>query len=314
MRSSFAGVKSIDTTKEGFILIAVETARSGRRLLYLEQLLGEPSMTPARKFVVAIVACLALCSTCSSAQAWYFFTVSGPGNTPIALVAQQIIPAPFNGAPAAFGKDYIYRVKNIGAANIDGFSIFTGPAGGVLPQTYTGTPPATNPGFLQGFGVIGNASVPFLTGEGNTFSPVAWRFDEYDNRAAGPVTRYVTHWVAPAGFALPPNRWTEFDLFSTNPPVTGGGAVDIDGPGSIGVDIDGQTADPGNSSFYASFTYNQQVTVDSSPDTSNAFPGSEQFGDGSVLVPEPSSMALLAVGGLLVTLRRFRNRTSQPAR
>jgi hypothetical protein len=259
-----------------------------------------------KRFGLALAATLILTAFQATAHAWNFFIVTGPGGVPIAQVAQQIVPSAFNGAPG-LGLDYIYRVKNIGPLAIDGFSIFTGPAGPVLPLTYTGIPPATNPGFLKPFGAIGNASVPFLTGEGNTFSPVAWRFDEYDDRAAGPVTRYVTHWVSPIAVPLPPGFWTEFDLFSTNPPVLGGGAVDIDGPGAIGVDIEGQTADPGNSSFYAMMTYTQQVSPNDNPDMSDPFPGSTQLGPGTPL-PEPSSLALLVLGGFIAGLVRVRHR------
>jgi hypothetical protein len=263
-------------------------------------------MKPAGKVIVAILTSLALSFTAATADAWFVFNVSGPGGNPVAQVAQQIVPAQFNGAPAAFGYDYIYRVRNIGNIAIDGFSIFTGPAG-LVPLTYSGTPPATNPGFLQGFGPIGNVFVPYLTGEGNTFSPVAWRFDEYDNRAAGPITHYVTHWVAPVAAPLPPGKWTEFDLFSTNSPVAGGGAVDIDGPGAIGIDLSGVASDPANSIFYATLTYNQQVTVSTTPDFTEPFAVSDQLGPGTPL-PEPGSMALLVLGGLSVGLARFRRR------
>ena len=142
--------------------------------------------------LVTLLGLLIVNTPCDVRAAWYLFTVKGPGNTPVAQVAEQIVPAQFNvNGGAALGLDYIYRVRNVGAQAIQGFSIYTGPAGGALPLTFTGTPPATNPGFLKQFGPIGNASVPFLTGEGNTFSTVPWRFDEYDNRA--PV-RYRGTW------------------------------------------------------------------------------------------------------------------------
>ena len=244
--------------------------------------------------------------------AWYLFTVSGPGNTPVAQVAEQIVPAQFNvNGGAALGLDYIYRVRNIGAKAIQGFSVYTGPGGAAMLLTYTGTPPATNPGFLQPFGPIGNASVPFLTGEGNTFSPVAWRFDEFDNRA--PVSRYVTHWVAPAATPLTPGFWTEFDLFSGNPPVAGGGVVDpIGGPGDLGIDlVGGALVDPANEIFNASSAFDQQVQVQNNPDLSDPYIGTPQFGPGNQLVPEPSSVMLLASGVLVIgCIRSYRHRTS----
>jgi hypothetical protein len=235
------------------------------------------------------------------------FTVRGPGNTPVAQVAEQIVPAQFNvNGGAALGLDYIYRVRNVSAQAIQGFSVYIGPAAGVLPLTYTGVPPATNPGFLQPFGPIGNASVPFLTGEGNTFSNVPWRFDEFDNRAPGPVSRYVAHWVAPLAAPLPPGFWTEFDLFSSNPPVAGGGAVDpIGGPGDLGIDlVGGAPGDPANMIFNASARFDQQVQVQNNPDLSDPFIGTPQLGPGNPIVPEPASVLLLLTGISLVALKR----------
>jgi hypothetical protein len=241
------------------------------------------------------------------AQAWIYFTVTGPGGTPIARVAQQIVAAPLNGAPAALGLDYIYRVLNIGPKAIKGFSVRTGakPVGGVV-RTFNPAPFGF--GFITNFGAMGNANVPFLTGEGNTFSPGPWQFKELDNRPAA-ITGYVAHWAAlPLGTpVLPPNRWTEFDLFSSNPPVVGGGAVDLPGPGALGFDLeDGVAPDLENFVFDASFTYDMQVPVDNSRDMSDAFPGMDAAGPGGSL-PEPTSMLLCATGlALAMSGRRGR--------
>ena len=134
--------------------------------------------------------------------------------------------------------------------------------------------------------------MPFLTGEGNTFSNVPWRFDEYDNRAPGPVSRYVAHWVAPLAAPLPPGFWTEFDLFSSNPPVAGGGAVDpIGGPGDLGIDcVGGAPFDPANMIFNAASSFDQQVQIQNNPDLSDPFIGTPQLGPGNPIVPEPASV------------------------
>ena len=79
----------------------------------------------ARKWLVALVTLLSLSSLIEPSDvraAWYLFTVSGPDNTPVAQVAEQIVPAQFNvNGGAALGLDYIYRVRNIGAKAIQDF-------------------------------------------------------------------------------------------------------------------------------------------------------------------------------------------------
>ena len=103
--------------------------------------------------LVTLLGLLIVNTPCDVHAAWYLFTVKGPGNTPVAQVAEQIVPAQFNvNGGAALGLDYIYRVRNVSAQAIQGFSVYTGPAGGALLLTYTGTPAVTNPCFLQQFG------------------------------------------------------------------------------------------------------------------------------------------------------------------
>jgi len=251
---------------------------------------------------------------CSQAHAYNYFYVTNGVGTRVALVAEQIVPAPFAGLPPSYGLDYQYNVLNISATGlaIDGFSVFTGiPPGGplrvsVIPALTAGG------GFLATFGAMGNAFVPFLTAEGNAVSPVPWRFDEYDNRF--PITGYAAHWVAPLAAPLPFNRWTRFDLFSANPPVLGGGAVDVDGPGGLGISfVGGPADDPGTFTFDFTSLFDQQVSQcgtiagnpdnacqslsDTNPFAAAGFPDAQQFGPGTITaVPEPGLFALMLSG------------------
>jgi hypothetical protein len=72
---------------------------------------------------------------CSQAHAYNYFYVTDGVGARVALVAQQIVPAPFAGLPSSYGLDYQYNVLNISGTGlaIDGFSVFTGiPPGGPL--------------------------------------------------------------------------------------------------------------------------------------------------------------------------------------
>ena len=99
--------------------------------------------------------------------------------------------------------------------------------------------------------------------------------------------------------------WTEFDLFSSNPPVAGGGAVDpIGGPGDLGIDcVGGAPFDPANMIFNAASSFDQQVQIQNNPDLSDPFIGTPQLGPGNPIVPEPASVLLLLTGISLVALK-----------
>ncbi len=138
--------------------------------------------------------------------------------------------------------------------------------------------------------------IPFLTAAS---SAVNWGFEEFDDRAPGPLLTYVVRWYQQAGTpVIPQGFYTRFDLFSPNPPVAGGGAVDL-GPGSsIGFD-DGS----GNISMIASPTVTESASQDTS--TPAGFAGMT-----FASVPEPSSVVLVGMGmiGLVGSALRSRHR------
>jgi hypothetical protein len=181
----------------------------------------------------------------SSAPAYYYFYVNDGGANHVALVAEQIVPA------VGGGLDYQYNVLNVSPLaggvhpDIDGFSIMIGPQGGVAQQV-SFIPPALNPGFGSAVNPVpaglGGGNVPFLTAEGNTYSPVPWQFVEKDDRA-GANSAYDIRWSATGGQPLPYFHYTRFDLFSPNGPVPGTGAVDpFSGSAIIDIDLDNSTS------------------------------------------------------------------------
>ena len=221
---------------------------------------------------------------------WTYFFVTNAGGTKIAEVAEQIF---YTGVPA-LGYDYEYRVANITPTQVPifGFQVFVGNQAGLAPQALFPTGPI--PGYLGyslNFGPIPNASSTFLTGEGQTYTPISWGFSELLN--AGP-TGYQLIW-ATAALPLPYFRWTEFDLFSPNPPVSGGGAVDpFAGPGGLGVDL------TGTGSFTDSPFPGPTVPINTSQDLSDPYAGMGFTPLGPALVPEPSSLVLLVSGSILI--------------
>jgi hypothetical protein len=242
-----------------------------------------------KPILLAFVLAIAIPATKPAHASWSYFYVTNANGTKIAEVAEQIFPASLEGFPASYGLDYEYRVLNITPNHtaIDGFQVFVGNQAGLVQQQNFVNPPHYPLGYGAQFGPLGNGSVPFLTAEGNTYSPVPWRFQEFDQRP-GVITGYDITWSFTGGQPLPWNRWTQFDLFSPNGPVPGGGAVDpLAGPGSIGVEL------AGNSSFNSS-QFTGTVPVSTTVDGSNPFPGSTAYGPAAV--PEPSSLILIGSG------------------
>ena len=261
----------------------------------------------------------------SSAHAYFYFFVTN-GATKVGLVAEHIVPS-------ALGLDYQYNLLNISPTNfsIKGFSVSVGtpPAGLVaLPRQVSVIPPQVNLGaYLKN--PLPAPGVPFLNAEGNAFSPVPWQFDEYDNRAPGPLSKYVIHWSATGGQPLPVRRWTRFDLFSNNNPVPGGGAVDppaFTGPGDLGLDfVDPNGIDEGSTftadEFTSDFTSSAFEAGDTADDPGdpndviqdndnpNPFVAlSQDFADASEdAVPEPAAMAVVAGSLMLMHCRRPRS-------
>jgi hypothetical protein len=274
----------------------------------------------------ALFACAAtLAMGGSSAHAYFYYNVFAPGNVKVGVVAEQIVPSPL-------GLDYQYNLLNVSPTllAIKGFSVSVGtpPAGLVgLAQQVNVIPPQVNPGAFLTNPLVG---VPFLNAEGNAFSPVPWQFQEFDNRAPGPLSKYVIHWSATGGQPLPFKRWTRFDLFSPFGPVAGGGAVDppdFSGPGDLGLDFvdpngidegstfvaDEDTTDFSNSAFEAGDITDDPGDpndVAQDPDAPNPF-AADGFTDVSEeFQPEPASLALLASGLFLMQCRRLDHASS----
>lgn len=186
---------------------------------------------------------LALSFGNAKSYGFYYFYVNDGGGAHIGLVAEQIIGA------GGGNLDYQFYVLNVSGGahpNIDGFTVKTGPQGG-LAQQVSFTPPALNPGYGSNVNPVpaglGGGTVPFLATEGNTFSPVPWAFTESDNRGGGgaaAITGYKIRWNATGNQPLPYFRWTRFDLVSPNGPIAGSGAVDPPAtPSFFDMDIDG---------------------------------------------------------------------------
>ncbi|MBV9851885.1 MAG: PEP-CTERM sorting domain-containing protein [Armatimonadetes bacterium] len=252
------------------------------------------------------------------ARAWVYYYVPGVVGT-VGLVAEQIVPAATQGLPAAYGYDYEYELLNVGTAPISGFALFTGGAA-VEPLQFSQVNLPHNPaGWGLQFGPVGNGIVPFLTAEGNIYSPGPWRFNEYDNR--NPLTGYTAYWTsfptAPPA-PLPVGFWTRFDLFSTNGPVSGSGIVDPFASGDIGINVaGGAPSDPTTDTFDYTAAFNQAVTPCGDPSNpcqdptmafSTMYPNSQPdgpttpFGSGgfATAVPEPTPLALLGSTSLLL--------------
>lgn len=273
------------------------------------------SMFGKRK-ALAVASIVIALSVCNRAQAYYYFYVTDGAANKLALVAEQIVP----GAVL----DYQYYVLNItpSHANVDAFSIFTGPAlGAVVPQVNI-TPPPLFPGFGTTFPLAGGATVPFLTAEGNTLSPVAWNFDEQDNRVgAAQPTSYKIKWTATGGQPLPWFHFTRFDLFSTRPPIAGGGAVDPLGPDFLDVTISGNDFNaPFTSVLVAGTDPTDHFHNDLSDFSSDPNPF-DQFNDvySNVVaagpLPEPGSilLGLIGMSGAWLLRRRMAGQRTQPA-
>jgi hypothetical protein len=265
------------------------------------------SRCTVRPFLLALVLVgTSFATTPAHAGDWTIFYVTNAANTKIAEVAEQIFPATLAGFPAAYGYDYEYRVLNItpNQAAINGFQVFVGNQLGLIVQdNFVNPPHVPPPGYGAQFGPLGNPFVPFLTAEGNTFSPVPWRFTEADQRP-GVLTGYQITWTFTGGKPLPFNRWTEFDLFSPNSPVSGGGAVDpFAGPGGIGVELAGDTS-------FTTSPFNADVPVSASIDTSDPFStsggsygsaGGYAGGESFSSVPEPSSLVMIVTGVMVLS-------------
>jgi hypothetical protein len=237
---------------------------------------------------------------------WSYFYVTGANGAKLAEVAEQIFAT---GTP--LGYDYEFRVLDLGPNQtpMQGFEVYAGNVGDAPIQTaFTNPTLIPPPGYGTVFGSVGNPTVPILTAESNTFSPVPWDFAEYDQRPNA-ITGYGVLWTTFA-HAVPYGRWTEFDLYSTSGPVTGGGAVGpFAGPGGIGVVFLGGV-------YSANLT--ASVPISSSQDTANPFPGFSAYS-----VPEPGSVVLLASGAVILgcwlrrssrSIHRAAARTREPAR
>lgn len=217
---------------------------------------------------------------------WSIFYVTDSTGAKIAEVAEQI----FSTGNPTLGYDYEFRVANITPSRVPiyGFQLYTGDQTGLAPHGLFPIGPVPGyVGYSLDFGAIPNATSTFLVGEGQTFTPIPWGFTEFLN--AGP-TGYRLTW-ATSFLPLPYHYFTQFDLFSPNPPVSGGGAVDpFTGPGGLGVDLTGNgTFD--NTDFTA------PVPISSSQDTSDPYGGS--FTSYATL-PEPGSLVLLAIGAAAI--------------
>jgi hypothetical protein len=259
-------------------------------------------------FMLVLTATTSLASR-PACGGWSIFYVTNSSGTKVAEVAEQIFPTSLRGTlPASYGLDYEFRVLNISPthAAIDAFQVFVGSQAGLNTQVnFVNYPHIPPPGYGAQFGALGNPFVPFLTAEGNTFSPVPWRFTEKDQRP-GALTGYQITWTFTNGQPLPYNRWTEFDLFSPNGPVSGGGAVDpFAGPGGLGIDLAG-------SSSFDTIMFPSSVPISSSIDTSDPYSSSGgplapngDYMSGGFSVPEPHSLVMLGTGTMLLALARW---------
>ncbi len=241
------------------------------------------SYSPLQRFWISLVIVSTGFATTPAHGGWSYIYVTNASGTKVAEVAEQIFST---GTP--LGYDYEYRVLNLSPseAPIMGFLGYVGnQAGAVIQTSFTNPPLIPPPSYGTVFGSVGNPTVPFLTAEANTYSPVGWNFTEYDQRPSA-VTGYGVLWTTLVQ-PLPYDRWTEFDLYSTNGPVKGGGAVGpFAGPGGIGVDIFGGL-------YLTNFT--ASVPISSSQDMANPFPGYSAYS-----VPEPGSVVLLASGAMIL--------------
>jgi hypothetical protein len=265
--------------------------------------------------IAGIVAWTGFATQSASAGWSVFFVTDGAGNK-VAEVAEQIFPATFAGLPAAYGLDYQFRVLNIspapGRLPIDGFEVFTGNQAGLGLQVSFLNPPHFPSGYGAQFGPVGNAIVPFLTAEGNTFSPVPWQFSESDQRP-GALTGYRVAWTTGVQ-PLPFNRWTQFDLFSTLGPVPGSGAVDPFSGGGLIIDLtDGSSATLTFPSGVLAGT--TMDTTDPNADFTSGGPYDPNGPSGGTFAnaPEPGSVVMFVTGtmGLIscANVRRARRKT-----
>jgi hypothetical protein len=261
------------------------------------------SHSPIRRIWLALVAIVVGSATNPAhgapVNSWTYFYVESSNGTRIAEVAEQIFPT-----GTSLGYDYEFRVVNItpNQAPIYGFQLYVGTQAGLVPQALSPLGPVPGyVGYSLYFGNTPNASSPFLTGEGQTSTPTSWGFTEYLN---SPPTGYRLTWETSA-LPLPYHYWTEFDLFSPDGPVAGGGAVDpFAGPGGLGVDL------TGNGDF-TNTDFTRPVTPGTSQDFADPFAGLgfTPFAN----VPEPSSLVLLAGGFAIVGWVSWRGRSRSAA-
>lgn len=175
------------------------------------------SRSPIRWIWLASAALAACVASPPAHGGWFYYYVTSSNGTKIAEVAEQIFPT-----GTSLGYDYEFRVADISPnhASIYGFQLYVGNQTGLAPMALSplGPVPGYN-GYSLYFGNIPNASSTFLTGEGQTYTPISWGFTEFLN--TGP-TGYRLTW-ATSVLPLPYHYFTEFDLFSPNGPVSGGG-------------------------------------------------------------------------------------------
>jgi hypothetical protein len=192
---------------------------------------------PIRRMMVIAGGMVAVLGSAQSAFACFAYAPISLFAGEQAVVCENIFPAFVPGGGGVVAWQYQYFVSNtsVGAAppGIDFFGVgvnFALPAPGAAPSFSAGAG-------ANFFGLVPNASVPFLNGESNTAGFV---FDEYDNRPAPAAfpTGYFLDWndngngdlpgalVAMPGLDIPAGAFREFDLFSPFGPVTGYAVVD----------------------------------------------------------------------------------------